>query len=169
MVVGEPNGFAVATGKRLGLVGVSIAVNRAYGVDHVLRGEAPAGGEDSFACGKLADFSGNLFALFQDGGTAGTVNGTIDASATYEIRIGSVHDGVGGFFRDVSGSVEVEKLVAFKGDPHSEVMHANVSGSALFGEGLHAGKFLALEEFQGRSAASGDVRDFVGDPSCTHG
>src|SRR5271157_5239406 len=56
VVVGDTDGFAVATSQGLGFALVASAINRANGMNYEFRGQASSGGEDGFTGGKGADF-----------------------------------------------------------------------------------------------------------------
>jgi hypothetical protein len=52
------------------------------------------------------------------------VNRSIHASATEQIRVGGVNDGVSGFLGDVGGAVEFERLAVGKSQSGCEVGHS---------------------------------------------
>lgn len=126
VVVGEAEGFAIATGEGCGFVACASAIiDGTHGVDNIFCSEAASGGEDGLAGGETVDFGDDALALFEDGRTAGTMDGAIDAASAEEGRIGGVDDGFGGLFGDVGGAVEFEGLVVGESEFGEEGGHGD--------------------------------------------
>jgi hypothetical protein len=71
-------------------------------VNHVFCSKLAGSRIDSMSSWKRGEVRGQGFALFKDLGTAGTVNCSINSSATEQRRVRGVHDCVGRFARDVT-------------------------------------------------------------------
>jgi len=69
--------------------------DRADGVDNVPGFEVASRGYDRLAGGKTALPGDDGLALFQDGGTAGAMNGAIHAATPHQAGIGGIDDGIG--------------------------------------------------------------------------
>src|SRR5882762_10334975 len=121
VIVGHADAFTIATGERFGLVLAASSIHGADGVNYIFGGQSSTGGDDSFAGGERADFGHDALALVQDRGPASVVNRSIHTSATEQIRIGGVDDGVGGFLGDVGGTVEFECLAVGENQSGCEV------------------------------------------------
>src|SRR5208282_2960770 len=109
MIVGNADGLTVTTGECCGLV-LASAVDGADGVHYVFGGQSSGGGDDGFAGREGTDFGYDAPALLQDGRAAGTMDGTVDASAAEEGGVGGIDDGLRRFFCDVGGAAEFESF-----------------------------------------------------------
>lgn len=82
------------------------------------------------------------------------VNGTIHATSPEQGRVGSIHDGISGLVCNITHNQLEHRMAA---DP---IAHIRGHG-LLVCERLYPWQFLAFQEFQRSSAASGDVSDLV--------
>jgi hypothetical protein len=81
VLIGQLNGFAMATCKLVSFAVFSIAIDRPHRVNHVLRFHAPAGGDYRFARRQASNLAHDLFALGKYRWPAGMVNGAIDTTS----------------------------------------------------------------------------------------
>ena len=106
--------------------------DRADGVNHKSRGQFSAGGLDGFARWEMAIAGDDLAALFEDGGTTGTMDCAVNSASAYQAGIGGVDDGVSGLLRDVARLEE--DLRTF-----SEVEPNDVIHDLFISQRFHAG------------------------------
>jgi len=115
----------------------AVAVDGADGVDDELGGKASAVGDYGSAGREMAGLQScdDGFAFGEDGWASGAVNGAVHASAAEERGVGSVDDGVGGFFGDVGGAVEGDGFVGGEEEAHGVTKSLNDCGLLLCGAG----------------------------------
>src|SRR5437899_7128370 len=111
-------------------------------MDHIFRRQPSTGREHGFTRRQLPNLRGDFGALFQDRRTTRVMNGTVHPTSAQKVRVRGVHDGFGGFFRDVGWSVKVEDLSPGKRYPKSKVRHAIVLRYFLLVRASTPGKVL---------------------------
>src|SRR5271165_3428643 len=111
-LIRDADGFAMATGQRLGFATVTPAPERADGVNDILR-DQPAGGRGNrLSRGKATDAPNNLFAGFENRGASGAMDCAVHTSSAQQRRVGGVHDGVGLLASDISRACDQEDAAA---------------------------------------------------------
>ena len=97
---------------------VAVAKNRPHSVNHVLRAKISSGGNNGVSRRKPTDLADDCPAFFKNDWTSGTMDRAIDAASAEQRRIGCIHDGVACFFRNVSGTDDLEDLCMVQNDAH---------------------------------------------------
>src|SRR5581483_3729749 len=129
MVIGDANGVSITTRQYLRFAAPATAVDWTDGMNHVLRRQASASGDDGFPRRELSDFGHDSFTFPHNGRAAGAVDCAIHTTATHQGRVCRVDDGIGCFFGDVGRAVKLNHFCGVEYQPDCEVAHFSLSAS----------------------------------------
>src|ERR1700722_9625605 len=112
----------MAAGQDLGYAGFARAIDGADGVNDMLRRELSARGDDRLASRQRSDFAHDCATLGKNGRAPGVMNCPIDPAATQEIGVRCIHNRVGGFFREIGGTMNLNRFAPVEHESRGGVL-----------------------------------------------
>jgi len=121
VLVSEANRLTMAACQGRSFAAITTAIDRADCMNDVFGGQPSSFGDYRLPGRQAPDLADDFPALGKDRGAPGAMDGTIHSATAKQRRIGGIHDGVGGFFGDVGGTVEFDGPAGFEDETHNVI------------------------------------------------
>lgn len=126
MFIGQMYRLAMTTGERFSLTVLAAAINRADGMNHVLRRKCAARSDNRFSRRENSELNYDLPALGKDGRATRAVDRAVNSASTQQIRIRGIHNRVRVLQGDIGGPADFNHFAATEHDASCRGWHGDI-------------------------------------------